>query len=734
MSVDHYGVPFSAIEPGEIDQEQHDGVRDVFFVSHATMLVRADLFTEFGGFDEDAWPGSDDIDLCWRARLAGARVLVAPGESRAPQAGRRARRAPDAPPHAPRRACRDARPGACALQVVLDARAPLGAAERLRAHPRRSARRWRSRGAGGTRSRSWAAGSRRRGGFAAMRRGRRETQAIRQVEDADVRDLMVRGSARFRSLLVQRLHAGDRLADASTARAERVAETRDQLRRAPAILALTVGVLLLIGSRALIFQRVPEIGNFQSWPGVGSLWSTFTSPWRYTMVGSRTPATPAFAMMSALSTVLLGHVSLARTVVVVGAIPFGAWGTYRLVRTLTARDAARGRRRDRVRRRTRSRATPSRAASWARSCASRSRRSCSTRWCASREPIGRRRPPTASAAGAPALRTIVVVGMLGGVAGAVWPPAILLAVLIAVGVRGLAAVRVGRLGHPADRGSRAARRGREPVAARAVGRVAHRCRRGDARAARARAVVVLRRHPLRRRPRARGLVHARPARRGRGAARDRERPAAHVGDAGVDHDAGVVRPGVGPDARLRDRASARAAGPAGAGRARASRSRPGSVSPPLLADMRSSRFGWRQVSAVACVVGLALPLLALAADTTSGRWRLPSTDWPTSVAWMRDLPSPGGFRVLWLGDPSVLPVDAKVVDGIGFGLTRDGPGDARTQWAAPENGASDTLAAALVAARGGRHRALRPPRRADRRAVHRGREPLGAGQGPDRPG
>ena len=30
----------------------------------------------------------------------------------------------------------------------------------------------------------------------------------------------------------------------------------------------------------------------------------------------------------------------------------------------------------------------------------------------------------------------------------------------------------------------------------------------------------------------------------------------------------------------------------------------------LLDDMRRSRFGWRQVSAVAAVVGLALPLLA----------------------------------------------------------------------------------------------------------------------------
>ena len=48
MAVDHYGVPFSGIEPDEVDQEQHDGVRDVFYVSHAAMLVRADLFHELG--------------------------------------------------------------------------------------------------------------------------------------------------------------------------------------------------------------------------------------------------------------------------------------------------------------------------------------------------------------------------------------------------------------------------------------------------------------------------------------------------------------------------------------------------------------------------------------------------------------------------------------------------------------------------------------------------------------
>jgi len=77
-SIDRFGGAHTGIEPGEIDQEQHDAVRDVFYVPSATMLVRADLFRTLGGFDAEAFPGSEDLDLCWRARLAGARVMAVP--------------------------------------------------------------------------------------------------------------------------------------------------------------------------------------------------------------------------------------------------------------------------------------------------------------------------------------------------------------------------------------------------------------------------------------------------------------------------------------------------------------------------------------------------------------------------------------------------------------------------------------------------------------------------------
>lgn len=78
LAVDHHGAVDELVDPGERDQEQHDAVSDVFAVPSACMLVRADLFRALGGFDPTLGFHGDDVDLCWRAHLSGARVLVAP--------------------------------------------------------------------------------------------------------------------------------------------------------------------------------------------------------------------------------------------------------------------------------------------------------------------------------------------------------------------------------------------------------------------------------------------------------------------------------------------------------------------------------------------------------------------------------------------------------------------------------------------------------------------------------
>jgi GT2 family glycosyltransferase len=64
--------------PGEPDQGQHDHRSDVLAVNTSGMLIRGDVFAGLGGFDPAFGQFCDDLDLCWRAQLAGYRVVVAP--------------------------------------------------------------------------------------------------------------------------------------------------------------------------------------------------------------------------------------------------------------------------------------------------------------------------------------------------------------------------------------------------------------------------------------------------------------------------------------------------------------------------------------------------------------------------------------------------------------------------------------------------------------------------------
>ena len=63
---------------GEPDQGQHDHRTDVLAVASSGMLVRRDVFDALGGFEPAFAPHAEDVDLCWRAHLAGHRVVVVP--------------------------------------------------------------------------------------------------------------------------------------------------------------------------------------------------------------------------------------------------------------------------------------------------------------------------------------------------------------------------------------------------------------------------------------------------------------------------------------------------------------------------------------------------------------------------------------------------------------------------------------------------------------------------------
>ena len=82
MGADKTGAPAPYVERGELDQEQHDAVRDVFYVPGAATLVRADLFAALGGFDPGIELLGEDLDLSLagpRGRRPGAGGARRPG-------------------------------------------------------------------------------------------------------------------------------------------------------------------------------------------------------------------------------------------------------------------------------------------------------------------------------------------------------------------------------------------------------------------------------------------------------------------------------------------------------------------------------------------------------------------------------------------------------------------------------------------------------------------------------
>ncbi|HEU5306609.1 MAG TPA: glycosyltransferase family 2 protein, partial [Acidimicrobiia bacterium] len=326
-AIDRFGAPYTGIEPGELDQEQHDGVRDVFYVTTAAMLVRTDLFEELQGFDPETFPGAEDLDLCWRARLAGARVLVVP-DARATHREAATDR------------LRDDRPDESALarsrvRVLFTSYSfrkllwlvPVGfvvgfveaLGDLLVGRPRRA------RAAIG----SWYSNLfhvRR------TRASRARAQALRTVPDSDLRELQVSSTARLSAFLAHHLHTDTRLRSIGDASRSAVDSVSDGMRTPAAIAFLGFLVMVALGSRSLLTHGVPAIGTFAHWPGIGDVFDSFGSAWRYTGLGSASPAPAALAVIGAWSTVLLGATGLAQTLVVVVALPLGAIGAYRLGR------------------------------------------------------------------------------------------------------------------------------------------------------------------------------------------------------------------------------------------------------------------------------------------------------------------------------------------------------------------------------------------------------------------
>lgn len=331
MGADQFGVKVDLVEPREFDQEQHDGVRDVFVAPAGVQLIRRDLFTTLGGFDPSMGSENEDLDFCWRAHVAGARIVVSPGTAVR-------RRTPESDTHPSRHLLRNrlrsllvtgsrwtlarALPVALLL-LVAEAIVMLFSGKRRRAVSVLGI-------VPATLS-----------DLSDIRERRAKLEAVRQIPDQEVRALQVGGSARLSEYFRHRFGAGqDRLAGL-------VGSVRDNLggdeltaQRVAALGGLLLMLLGLFGSRGLISEGVAPIGQIPVLPGAGDLLGEWWNGWRSAGTGQEAAAPLAFLVLGLLRVLFFWGTGVLDTLLVVGPLIAGAIGAWKLATPLGSPRAA----------------------------------------------------------------------------------------------------------------------------------------------------------------------------------------------------------------------------------------------------------------------------------------------------------------------------------------------------------------------------------------------------------
>lgn len=79
--LDRLGYPFCrgrVLDHVEKDVGQYEDNVDIAWASGAALAIKKDVFEDLGGFDEDFQFHMEEIDLCWRTRNAGYRIVYTP--------------------------------------------------------------------------------------------------------------------------------------------------------------------------------------------------------------------------------------------------------------------------------------------------------------------------------------------------------------------------------------------------------------------------------------------------------------------------------------------------------------------------------------------------------------------------------------------------------------------------------------------------------------------------------
>ncbi|MFI5036046.1 MAG: glycosyltransferase [Acidimicrobiales bacterium] len=372
QTCDRFGVVQERIQRGEIDHGQQDLERDVFVAPGGVTLVRADLFATLRGFDPMITVLGEDLDLCWRAQVAGARVIVAPS-------AKVAHRETIATGERPvtvvgtRRASRQDLQRRHQLLVVgtgwgrryslvtLAALAVMDLMEVAVALVGRDTDR------AGAIAGSWRWLFTHRRRIAERRRQRHQTRVL---ADADLHRLQVGGAHRLKRFVVLLAREGldrargilpeaeaepeprvDEGVDAGAGFGAAFAESEgfDDIPegellgrrrgarfltsfRSQATAILTVTVLWAIGGRNLVAMHLPLVGRLAPLDSWWTSWRHFFASWSPNGVGTGAPGMPGYGLLAFAGTFVFGRMGILPRLALLLAAPLGAVGVARLLK------------------------------------------------------------------------------------------------------------------------------------------------------------------------------------------------------------------------------------------------------------------------------------------------------------------------------------------------------------------------------------------------------------------
>ena len=79
--IDFLGYPFCRgriFDDIEDDINQYDDKREIFWATGACLFIKANHFKKVNGFDSDFFAHQEEIDLCWRLKNIGYKIMVEP--------------------------------------------------------------------------------------------------------------------------------------------------------------------------------------------------------------------------------------------------------------------------------------------------------------------------------------------------------------------------------------------------------------------------------------------------------------------------------------------------------------------------------------------------------------------------------------------------------------------------------------------------------------------------------